>query len=82
MTHVIIKNHERKLENFWWEQRIKSLKCIINLSKRKLSLKEEKVLRFGLNCHILPNKTDVELKVYVKRLMYLTKSKLKITQFG
>ena len=52
------------------------------IEQKKLSLKKEEVLRFGLDQHILPSKTNLDsFKVYQKRLMYSIKSKLKITQF-
>ena len=50
--------HRRKLYNLWREQRIRSPKCIVNLSNKRLSLQEEEVLRFGLDHHILPKKLN------------------------
>ena len=47
-----LKSHQKKLYNLWCEQRIRSPKCIINLSSKKLTLQEEEVLRFGLDHHI------------------------------
>ena len=77
-----LKSHQKKLYNLWCEQRIRSPKCIINLSSKKLTLQEEEVLRFGLDHHILPRKLNLaSLKVYAERLFSNIKKKLKIPFF-
>ena len=77
-----LKSHQKKLYNLWCEQRIRSPKCIINLSSKKLTLQEEEVLRFGLDHHILPRKLNLaSLKVYAERLFSNIKRKLKIPFF-
>ena len=77
-----LQSHQKKLYNLWREQRIRSPKCIINLSSKKLTLQEEEVLQFGLDHHILPRKLNLaSLKVYAERLFSNIKRKLKIPFF-
>jgi len=74
-----LANHQRKLYNLWREQRICSPNCIINLSNKILSIKEEEVLRFGLQHHIFRKKVELDsLKVYLERLFSIIKRKANI----
>ena len=76
-----LKSHQKKLYYLWREQTIRSPKCIINLSSKKITLQEE-VLRFGLDHHILPRKLNLAfLKIYAKRLFSNIERKLKIPIF-
>ena len=61
--------------NLWKDNRSKSPDCLLNLSKVKLSVLEENVLRLGLKHHILPKKIDegsirVEVEKLVSKITY------------
>ena len=63
--------HYKKLMALWKSQRFRSPGCLLNLSKRKLSVVEEDALRCGLNHHALPVKVDVEeIKLQVERCIH------------
>ena len=57
-TGDTIKIHQKKLIALWKSQRNPSPECLINKSKRKLSIREEEALRYGLKHHIPPPKVD------------------------
>ena len=65
----ITDNHNQKLLNLWLRQRARSPDCILNLSKRELSVEEKNALYRGLNHHILPKKLNPEdIKVNQEKL--------------
>ena len=69
-----IKIHEKKLFNLWRKQSDKCPDAIVNLSKRKLDLKEQNALRFGLNHPILPKKVQKDkIKTQIEKLAFLLK---------
>ena len=71
----IIAGHDAKLLNLWIRQRPRSPECITNLSDKKLSVEERRVLYIGLNHHILPKRVDVhEVKVAVEKICNPVKS--------
>ena len=48
----VLKTHRDKLLTLWKSERSRSPKCLMNLSKVKLSLLQENALRLGLKNHI------------------------------
>ena len=61
--------HDCKLVKLWLRQRSESPDCIVNLSKRTLTVEEKNVLYRGLNHHILPIKVNGDqLRVNIERL--------------
>ena len=65
--------HNKKLLKMWLRQRPRSPECLVNLSKRKLTLEEQNVLYRGLNHHILPAKVNgdqlrVDIEKFCKNL--------------
>ena len=56
----VLKTHRDKLLELWKSQRTLSPRCLMNLSKVKLSLLQENALRLGMKNHILPRKVDEE----------------------
>ena len=66
----VTKRHYAKLKKLWITERCRSPKCLINLSKRKLSVTEENILRLGLKHHILPKEIKGDdLKVDLEGLV-------------
>ena len=66
----VLKTHNKKLLALWKVSRVKSPECLLNLSKVKLSLLDENVLRLGLKSHILPKKLDQnDFKVKIEKLV-------------
>ena len=54
----------------WTKQRNKSPNCLINLSHRKLSMRKEESLRFGLDYHTLPKKVNVnDIKANIEQFL-------------
>ena len=63
----ILKTHNDKLTRLWKTQRPKCPSCIVNLSKKQLTLEEENVLYRGLNRHIMHKKVPIDtIKVAVE----------------
>ena len=66
----------------WKSQRIPAPDCLINKSKRKLTLEEENALRLGLKHHILPkNVNEIQIKSKVEQLWYYAKKTI-VHSFG
>ena len=57
-TEDTVKIHQKKLVALWKSQRNPSPECLINKSKKKLSVHEEEALRYGLKHHVPPPKVD------------------------
>ena len=55
-----LKRQNNKLRNLWMEDRFRAPECLINLSKKKLSVTEENLIRLGLKHHILPKELKGE----------------------
>ena len=51
-----IRIHEKKLFDLWKKQSVRCSDAILNISKKRLTLKERNALRFGLNHPIIPRK--------------------------
>ena len=65
----------KKLTQLWLKQRRCSPECIINVSKRELTILEKEILRFGLDNHILPNKPKVDdIKCSIERTLHSLKT--------
>ena len=70
-----IVTHKKKLTQLWLKQRRCSPECIINVSKRELTILEKETLRFGLDNHILPNKPKVDdIKCSIERTLHSLKT--------
>ena len=66
-----IKTHEKKLFNLWKKQSVRCPEAILNISKKRLTLKERNALRFGLNHPILPRKIEKDkMKTNIERLAF------------
>ena len=77
-----IKTHEKKLFNLWKKQSVRCPGAILNISKKRLTLKERNALRFGLNhpilafrltnnieTHSVDEETKDEIKFLVKQFV-------------
>ena len=61
---------KNKLSKLWNSDRCKSPPCLINLSKKKLTVCEENALRLGLKHHVLPKEVKGDsLKVELEDLV-------------
>ena len=66
---TVKKNHNRKLLALWLKQRPRSPDCVMNISKKRLTLEEKNVLYRGLKHHILPKRVDGErIQVEMERV--------------
>ena len=66
-----IKTHGKKLFNLWKKQSVRCPEAILNISKKRLTLKERNALRFGLNHPILPRKIEKDkMKTNIERLAF------------
>ena len=65
-----LKRQNNKLRRLWLSERCRSPDCLINLSKKELSVTEENLIRLGLKHHILPKEIKGEdLKVEIEGLV-------------
>ena len=70
-----IVTYKKKLTQLWLKQRRCSPECIINVSKRELTILEKETLRFGRDNHILPNKPKVDdIKCSIERTLHSLKT--------
>ena len=64
----------RKSYSIYGEDNSKCPECVLNLSDKKLNLREKDALKFGLNHHILPKKVQKDkLKISFEKLVYTLK---------
>jgi hypothetical protein len=71
---TILDTHNKKLVNLWKRQRQPSPDCLKNNSSKKLTIKEEDALRYGLNHHIHPPKlNEYDLKASVESHIFTAK---------
>ena len=69
-SEKVLVTHKKKLLNLWNCDRCRSPPCLINLSKKKLTLCEENALRLGLKHHVLPKEVKGDaLKVDLESLV-------------
>jgi len=74
IAQTTITTHRKKLLRLWIRQRNKSPNCIINLSHKKLSIREEESLWFGLDHHTLPRKVNADnIKANIEQFLYSLK---------
>ena len=70
--------HKKKLKKLWVQNRFRSPDCLINLSKKQLTLQEENALRCSLKHHILPKKIEHDdIKVSVEKVFHDIEMELK-----
>ena len=70
-TRPILEKHQSKLLRLWKTSRFRSPDCLMNLSKRQLSIQEQNVLRCGLKHNILPKRVDPDsVKTNVEKVIY------------
>ena len=68
------KHHQIKLMTLWKSQRRSTPNCLINISHRILTIKEEEALRYGLKHHILPRSVnDISVKTAIEKQIYYLK---------
>ena len=68
------KEHQIKLMTLWKSQRRSTPDCLINISHRILTIKEEEALRCGLKHHILPRSVnDISVKTAIEKQIYYIK---------
>ena len=73
-TYPHILTLKKKLFNLWKNQAVYRSNCIVNLSKKKLSLHKTNALRFGLNLPISPERLQKDkIKTNVEKLVYTLK---------
>ena len=63
-----IKTHQKKFLNQWKKQCNRCPECVMNLSKRKLTLNEKNALQYGLSHLILPRKVKKDQAAYVAKI--------------
>ena len=64
------KQHQIKLMTLWKSQRCSTPDCLINISHRILTIKEE-ALRYGTKHHILPRAVnDISVKTAIEKQIY------------
>ena len=64
------EEHQIKLMTLWKSQRRSTPDCLINISHRILTIKEE-ALRYGLKHHILPRSVnDISVKTAIEKQIY------------
>ena len=64
----------------WKNHAVYCPNCVVNLSKKKLNLRETNALRFGLNHPILPERVQKDkIKTNVEKLVYTLKRNTDVT---
>ena len=79
-AHPYILTHKKKLFNLWKNQAVYCPNCIVNLSKKNLSLHKTNALRFGLNHWIVPERVQKDkIKTNVEKLVCTLKRNTDVT---
>ena len=71
MAALHIGVHEKKLFYLWKKQSVRCSEAILNICRKRLTLKERNALRFGLNRPILSRKIEKDkMKTNIERLAF------------